>query len=303
MGLRGTPRDSAESSRWNEHDEKLLSCEDNNFYQTSDFTYEDMSESDEEEWKNVEPDGDKGTIAALNHALDISYRRWCIGGGKTGLPGTREEVAPPRTYLRWCGELASFPEERLKALSEEYLKDTVIHAELLEDLRSHSIFDHIRVRNCIFHETFSRCHLPSPPGLDFECALICHYEDHDPDTSGDFDFYEGPCDELFIKTWNSYQALAFTLVNIVKNHPLEEDAATKSRSDIPDIVPATGRGPMTTFIRPADLDWRYESDDDDEDEDGIYGGYSMSECDDLLAQGVKPWDDDADAVLSALYDG
>jgi hypothetical protein len=32
---------------------------------------------------------------------------------------------------------------------------------------------------------------------------------------------------------------------------------------------------------------------------GMYG-FSAEECDDLLEQGVKPWDDDAAAVMAAL---
>jgi hypothetical protein len=39
---------------------------------------------------------------------------------------------------------------------------------------------------------------------------------------------------------------------------------------------------------------------DSEGDDGGMLGFSASECDDLLCQGVKPWDDDADSVLGYL---
>lgn len=37
--------------------------------------------------------------------------------------------------------------------------------------------------------------------------------------------------------------------------------------------------------------------------DGGMYGFSASECDELLMQGVKPWDEDAGDVLAALADG
>ena len=43
-----------------------------------------------------------------------------------------------------------------------------------------------------------------------------------------------------------------------------------------------------------------------EEEESMYGsgewmcGFSGSECDELLMQGVKPWDDVAEAVMAAL---
>eukprot|EP01063_Lacrimia_lanifica_P041473 TRINITY_DN9697_c0_g1_i1.p1 TRINITY_DN9697_c0_g1~~TRINITY_DN9697_c0_g1_i1.p1 ORF type:complete len:966 (+),score=220.87 TRINITY_DN9697_c0_g1_i1:84-2981(+) len=54
------------------------------------------------------------------------------------------------------------------------------------------------------------------------------------------------------------------------------------------------------------LDDYYSGDDDDEEDfGGMYGGmygFSGADVEELLCQGVKPWDDDADAVLDALYD-
>lgn len=45
----------------------------------------------------------------------------------------------------------------------------------------------------------------------------------------------------------------------------------------------------------------YDQDDDDDDgEDPMNYGFSRDEIQELLCQGVKPWDDDAGAVLAAL---
>eukprot|EP01084_Bolivina_argentea_P316995 549551_1 len=45
----------------------------------------------------------------------------------------------------------------------------------------------------------------------------------------------------------------------------------------------------------------YVNDESDDDEFG-YGGIPKYMCDELLNQGIKPWDDDAMAALSVLYD-
>ena len=50
-------------------------------------------------------------------------------------------------------------------------------------------------------------------------------------------------------------------------------------------------------------DYGYDYDDDDDDDDDYEGGvcgFTGAQCNELLAQGVKPWDDDAHAVLDAL---
>ena len=39
---------------------------------------------------------------------------------------------------------------------------------------------------------------------------------------------------------------------------------------------------------------------EDEEDDGGCFGFSGADVEDLLAQGVKPWDDDAGAVLAAI---
>jgi hypothetical protein len=53
------------------------------------------------------------------------------------------------------------------------------------------------------------------------------------------------------------------------------------------------------------------AEDEDEDEDegaSMYGfeggscGFTAGECDELMEQGIKPWDDDAHAALGALHD-
>lgn len=44
-----------------------------------------------------------------------------------------------------------------------------------------------------------------------------------------------------------------------------------------------------------------EEGEDSEDEEGMCG-FSGRDCQELMCQGVKPWDDDAGAVLAALYD-
>lgn len=45
----------------------------------------------------------------------------------------------------------------------------------------------------------------------------------------------------------------------------------------------------------------YDYDDYNDQWDGGILGYNSHDCDLLLEQGVKPWDDDADAVLGVLY--
>ena len=42
---------------------------------------------------------------------------------------------------------------------------------------------------------------------------------------------------------------------------------------------------------------------EDDDDDGGYGEFSAEDVDELLSQGVKPWDEDAGAVLDALSGG
>jgi hypothetical protein len=47
----------------------------------------------------------------------------------------------------------------------------------------------------------------------------------------------------------------------------------------------------------------YAPRDDDDEDSGACMGYSGAEVDDMMTQGVKPWDDDAGATLAALYGG
>jgi hypothetical protein len=42
---------------------------------------------------------------------------------------------------------------------------------------------------------------------------------------------------------------------------------------------------------------------EDDDDDSGYGGFSADDVDELMSQGVKPWDEDAGAVLDALRGG
>mmetsp|Transcript_42851 Transcript_42851/g.48689 ORF Transcript_42851/g.48689 Transcript_42851/m.48689 type:complete len:303 (+) Transcript_42851:142-1050(+) len=256
------------SQLWCTHDHKLTDEDayyNSNEYEDGDYDEDEISDSED---VAVEPLGSTEVLCA---ALKRTYRKWYYGPGDNG---ALDAIDPKRKWVAWGLNLAKY-RERTEKLLQEHAWDIALHRDFLEGLRRVSGDDYVRAMSCIFYDAFVRCHIPFPPSMLLQAAIRCIRST----ILGDYPTIEESA-LLPEEAWSTYQTLAFDIINTVSSHPLE---VVEVSNKLPEILPIVKRGLM-----PVPIPKSYTT---EEIECGM---------ENLFAQGVKPWDDDAEAVLAVL---
>ena len=137
--------------------------------------------------------------------------------------GTRDD------WIHWSLLLSQYP-SRTSVIRIEYQKDIQAHLETLDKLGDdlekgyQGSYDYVRALHCIFHDSFLRCHLPSPPLLNLELAMK---------TRHDYINYRSR-----MISFDGYKYLAFWLIGIVVTNPL---VVSEEESLLPEILPIVHR--------------------------------------------------------------
>jgi hypothetical protein len=139
-----------------------------------------------------------------------------------------------RKWRQYAFNLAKFPTDVVKLVLDEYRKDMTMHDQLLKGLRkeiNERRFGgkrfYLRALNCIFYDSFTRCHVPLPPlpmwKIEIEEGIIRN--------------------ELYKKqlsAWHSYKTRVFELLGVVIANPTETEGDVK----VPSVLPLQHRGEM-----------------------------------------------------------
>lgn len=211
--------------------------------------------------------------------------------------------------MDWVMPMATEP-DRLDKFWDEYIKDMKMHKSILEKLSngmkegSCECTDYIMALNCIFHDSFGRLSMDYPPFLNLEQGMMAMNFERIRQQSRNMRQQSGcklvePVYESHMKIWKGYENRALRLMKLVQEHPLIPKPQPSEFLPA-DADPLKYRG---EFPLSADRTEEWESDYSDDEYESAFGacnGFSGADVEELLSQGVKPWDDDAGAVLAAL---
>ncbi|KAL7468393.1 hypothetical protein ACHAXS_008614 [Conticribra weissflogii] len=164
-------------------------------------------------------------------------------------------------WSRWAVELSTYPKKRMKELLIQYKKDMEIHHEVLSNLlpeineRKHGGKRfYLRALNCIFFDSFSRCHVPFPPLPSWDLVV------HEQITRK----------ELYkcqLRAWEGYRSRCFAIVRMVIRHPRKRE-----EYDLKPVEDAEFRGEMVSMKDGCTneenvIDYTYDFEELYEDED------------------------------------
>mmetsp|Transcript_22205 Transcript_22205/g.46204 ORF Transcript_22205/g.46204 Transcript_22205/m.46204 type:complete len:387 (+) Transcript_22205:308-1468(+) len=120
-------------------------------------------------------------------------------------------------WSRWAVELSTYPKKRMKEILIQYEKDMELHHEVLTKLlpeineRKHGGKRYyLRALNCIFFDSFARCHVPLPPLPSWDLVV------HERITRK----------ELYkcqLRAWEGYRSRCFAIVRMVIRHPRKRE--------------------------------------------------------------------------------
>ena len=239
----------------------------------------------------------KGSEEALDNALE---RTWYTDTSVSNPHNVGSAMGTEYEWMNWASYLANFPDQ-IATFWEEYDKDVKMHKYVLNKLSKEmstkgDATEFIQALNCIFHDTFDRVRLEHPPLLNLERGMMMMNLNK---MRGNFGQGGGgserslePNHESHMKVWKGYENRAFKLMKTVQEHPLIPKPDPYEYIKDTTTKPLKNRGKFPT----EDQRMKWE----DEEDDGGCFGFSGADVEDLLAQGVKPWDDDAGAVLAAI---
>lgn len=241
----------------------------------------------------------KGSRDALQAALE---RAWSTDPAISNPYDVGLAMGPKDEWMEWAMPMVSDP-YRLHKFWDEYNKDMDMHKSILKKMSkgmeegSCECKDYIMALNCIFHDSFDRLSMDYPPFLNLqEGMLFMNFERIRHQVTE-------PVYKSHMKIWKGYENRAFQLMKVVQEHPLIPKPDPCIILPYDPYPPLKFRGEFPSAERRE----TWESDSSDDEYDDEYGspfgaacGFSGAEVGELLSQGVKPWDDDAGAVLAAL---
>lgn len=248
----------------------------------------------------------KGSEEALRAAL---RQAWSTDASISNPEGVGLAMGPKNNWLHWAIPMASYP-ECLENFWIEYKKDMDMHQNILDKLSKGmkdgtcECQDYIMALNCIFQHTFDNVSMDNPPSLNLQEGMM--FMNLERMRNGLNQQEQEPVYVSHMKMWNGYVNRAFKLMimKIVDEHALIP--RPESSEYHTEISPLKYRGEFPSAKRRQEIKreiWGSDCSDEDEYGGSAFGGacgFSGADVEDLLAQGVKPWDDDAGAVLAAL---
>jgi len=150
--------------------------------------------------------------------------------------GVQAAMGSREDWIDWCLQLAQHP-KRVSAIFEEYQKDVHVHIKTLDRLGNEldqgyqGSEGYVQALHCIFHDTFRRCHLPTPPPLNLKHAMVIR------DDGVDY--------KSRMRAFSGYKFRAFGLIKIVVENPLLENQSCADGEEedcsLPDIDPVEER--------------------------------------------------------------
>ena len=284
---------------WTVHDKKLAPTEQRRSGGYDDGLSDELAKAsiNKGEDKVAAAQYPKGSEEALDDALEHTWRTVRDPFGVGICMGTYFE------WMEWANNIAYETPDQLVNYLKEYEKDTKMHKCQLDKLSKEvsatgSCIEYIQALNCIFHDTFRRVGVDHPPLLNLEQGMMMMNMERMRSQFGEGEGVKEPVHESHLKIWKGYEDRAFKFMKTVQNHlldPRPEWMLTRQFT----TLPLKNRGKFPTAEERLEFDYE----DDEEDDGYLFGscnGFSGADVEDLLAQGVKPWDDDAGAVLAAL---
>lgn len=281
--------------KWTVHDKKLAPTEQSRSGGYDDGLSDELAKASINEGEDkVAKQHPKGSEEALDDALEHTWRKVRDPYGVGICMGTYFE------WMEWANNIVYDSPDQLINYWKEYEKDTKMHKNQLYKLSKEtgSCIEYIQALNCIFHDTFRRVGVDHPPLLNLEQGMMMMNMERVRSQFGNGEGVKEPVHESHLKIWKGYEDRAFKFMKTVQDHlldPRPEWMLTRQFT----TLPLKNRGRYPT----AEERLEFEYEDDSEEDDYLFGscnGFSGADVEDLLAQGVKPWDDDAGAVLAAL---
>lgn len=303
----GISNDKNDGVDWTYYDEKLQGNGWGNYSGEGDDDDEEINEEKSLTKKIADisfndsgegpPSYPEGSRNALKAALECVWSDQTISNPY----GVGRAMGPKDEWMDWAIDTATCPDQ-LDDFFQEHDKDMEMHKSTLDKLLkemqvgNRGCTDCVMALNCIFHFTFDRLGLDFPPFLNLEQGMwTTNFNRIKMQIEG------GEQESLYkshMKIWKGYENRAFKLLKAVQEHPLIPKP--EPCNYMQNLSPKTlkNRGVFPSAERRKEWESSDEGDDSFSDE-GCYG-FSGTDVDDLLSQGVKPWDDDAGAVLAAL---
>ena len=228
-----THEDEHRKPKWSIHDDKL---EGGVFVKEDMFATIDMQRED---------------ITSLVKKLDNKFVKFPDPSGVQKAMGKMDD------WIHWSLQLAQVW-SRARVVIEEYRNDISANVYILDTLERQTnqgyVGSHCYVRalHCIFHDTFYRCHLPFPPLLDLNYAIMLR----------DFDGSDKYRSRM--RSFKGYTFRAFGMIHVVADNPLTarqellNHEANNGAVDVSQAEEDTERNTFLPSIRPIQERQKYK---------------------------------------------
>lgn len=145
-----------------------------------------------------------------------------------------EKLNEQRRWRQYVYKLSKYPTSVIKQVMEEHAKDMSLHQDLLKGLRderNEKRFGgkrfYLRALNCIFFDSFKRCHVPFPPQPKWDIQVAIGVERK----------------YIYMKqlrAWDAYKRRVFEILKVVIDNPTDDEGSVK----VDGVISLKHRGEM-----------------------------------------------------------
>ncbi|KAL3799225.1 hypothetical protein ACHAWO_000457 [Cyclotella atomus] len=145
-----------------------------------------------------------------------------------------DKIGELRKWRQYAHTLSKYPTDAINLVLEEHAADMTMHRDLLKSLRDEINEKryggkrfYLRALNCIFFDSFKRCHVPQPPLPSWDITVEIGVERK----------------YLYLKqfrAWDIYKRRVFEILKVVAANPTKEEGSIQ----VENVIKLKHRGDM-----------------------------------------------------------